>query len=234
MNQIYNNCKKNTLFKYICREYLPNHKIDHIAYRSFNKNIIINNLENNGFKKQCDNFNFENHNAHAVWLKNTESIIPRVFLSEYNNIYTDSNLLNSNIDIDKINYYINNEDVNIPYNLYIDIYNVNQYLAWTLVYRHYVVNHIAFEVENIELLYNKLNNDKIINMSNNLQISEDKNLIQFSTKAEDNLVKFTEGYFNIPVFFIEFVERKNNRDGFSEKNANIIFDSTSSKKTEML
>ena len=60
-------------------------------------------------------------------------------------------------------------------------------------------------------------------MSNNLQISEDQNLIQFSTKAEDNLVKFTEGYFNIPAFFIEFIERKNNREGFSEKNANYTF-----------
>ena len=35
-------------------------------------------------------------------------------------------------------------------------------------------------------------------------------------------IKFQEGMFEIPYQFLEFVERKNNREGFSEKNANII------------
>ena len=117
----------------------------------------------------------------------------------------------------------------MSYHFYQDIYQLNQYLAWTLIYRHYVVNHFAIEIENIEKLYQQLNEDKIINISSNLQVSEDKKLLQFSTKAENNLVKFTEGFFDIPTNFLEFVERKDNRDGFSEKNADIIFDSTKGK-----
>ena len=135
-------------------------------------------------------------------------------------------LLNSNLDIDKISYHINNQNQLLSYYFYLDIYQLNQYLAWTLIYRHYVVNHFAIEIENIEKLYQQLNEDKIIHISNNLQVSEDKTLLQFSTKAENNLVKFTEGFFYIPTYFLEFVERKDNRDGFSEKNADIIFDST--------
>ena len=71
MNHIkmYTNWKNTTLFKYIQHNYIQNYKIDHIAYRSFNKNIIINNLINNGYKVQNDNYNFNRHNASAVWLK---------------------------------------------------------------------------------------------------------------------------------------------------------------------
>ena len=123
MNKLFNNCKKYTLFKYIQNKYLPNSKIDHVAYRSFDKNIIINQLENNEFKKQSDKFNFIRHNAHATWLKNNKCVIPRVFLSEYNNVYSDSNLLNTNIDIDKIDFFIKNEKEILPYDFYLDVHS---------------------------------------------------------------------------------------------------------------
>jgi 4-hydroxyphenylpyruvate dioxygenase-like putative hemolysin len=60
-----------------------------------------------------------------------------------------------------------------------------------------------------------------------LQVSEDKKLLQFSTKSTLYPVKFKEGAFEIPRNFIEFIERKDNREGFSEKNANVVFNSTS-------
>ena len=224
-----NSWKQNTTFQYITTNYITHYKIDHLAFRSFDKNKIVNNLENNGYQPQKDNYQFTRHNAKAIWLKNDKSIVPRIFISEYNGIYQDKTLLNSNLDIDKINYHINNQNQLLSYHFYQDIYQLNQYLAWTLIYRHYVVNHFAIEIENIEKLYQQLNEDKIIHISNNLQVSEDKKLLQFSTKAENNLVKFTEGFFDIPTNFLEFVERKDNRDGFSEKNADIIFDSTKGK-----
>jgi len=228
MNHIkmYTNWKNTTLFKYIQHNYIQNYKIDHIAYRSFNKNIIINNLINNGYKVQNDNYNFNRHNASAVWLKNPNNIIPRVFISEYDNIYKDMNLIKSNLDIEKIDYYIKNENKLISYTLYNEIHDVNQYLAWTLVFRHHVENHLAINVENIDRLYKKISKDNIVEVSGNLQISEDTKLLQFSTKSENNFIKFTDGYFNIPTYFLEFVERLENRDGFSEKNADVIFDST--------
>lgn len=223
---MYTNWKNTTLFKYIQHNYIQNYKIDHIAYRSFNKNIIINNLINNGYKVQNDNYNFNRHNASAVWLKNPNNIIPRVFISEYDNIYKDTNLIKSNLDIEKIDYYIKNENKLISYTLYNEIHDVNQYLAWTLVFRHHVENHLAINVENIDRLYKKISKDNIVEVSGNLQISEDTKLLQFSTKSENNFIKFTDGYFNIPTYFLEFVERLENRDGFSEKNADVIFDST--------
>ena len=180
----------------------------------------------NNYYIQKDDYNFTRHNANAIWLKNDKSNIPRILTNKYTSVYDDINLLHSNLDIDKINYYIDNEHQPIPYQFYNDIYKINQYLSWTLIYRHYVVNHFAIEIENIEQLYNQLHQDTIINLSGNIQVSEDTQLLQFSTQAENNLVKFEEGYFDIPTYFLEFVERKNNRDGFSEKNADIIFDST--------
>ena len=221
-----NSWKQNTTFQYITTNYITHYKIDHLSFRSFDKNIIVNNLSNYGYQPQNDYYKFTRHNAEAIWLKNDKSIIPRIFISEYNGIYQDNALLNSNLDIDKISYHINNQNQLLSYHLYQDIYQLNQYLAWTLIYRHYVVNHFAIEIENIEQLYNTLQQDTMISLSGNLQVSEDSNLLQFSTKAENNLVKFTEGFFDIPTNFLEFVERKDNREGFSEKNADIIFDST--------
>lgn len=64
------------------------------------------------------------------------------------------------------------------------------------------------------------------NPENPLQISNDKNLLQFSTKASKYPYRFEEGNYEIPYNFIEFIERKNNKKGFSQTNANIVINST--------
>ncbi len=186
----------------------------------------MNYLKSEGYKEQKDKYNFKRHNASAIWLKHDREIIPRIFISGYNSIYDDKNILASNLDIEKIVYYINNEEAKISYKFYNEIYEKNQYLAWTLIFRDNIMNHIAFNVKDIKCLYKKLKKDEIIEISNNIQISEDKKLLQFSTKSEKNLVKFPDGKYYIPTYFFEFVERLDNREGFSEKNADIIFDST--------
>ena len=217
--------KNNNIFRYIVNRYISNYNIDHIAYRSFNNNKIIKKYLNNNFIIQKDLYKFPKHNTDAIWLKNNNSNLPRIFVSEYKSIYCDNNFSNTNIDLDEINYYIYNNK-QISYKLYYDLFKINQYLAWTLVFRDNIINHLAIEVTNINDLYSNLKNDDIIHLSGSLQISDDKNLLQFSTKSEHNLVNFSDGNYYIPAFFFEFVERLNSRDGFSEKNANIIFDST--------
>lgn len=224
--QLYNVWRTNSIFKYLKKNYILDSKIDHIAYRSFEKKKKVNYLKSEGYKEQKDKYNFKRHNASAIWLKHDREIIPRIFISGYNSIYDDKNILASNLDIEKIVYYINNEEAKISYKFYNEIYEKNQYLAWTLIFRDNIMNHIAFNVKDIKCLYKKLKKDEIIEISNNIQISEDKKLLQFSTKSEKNLVKFPDGKYYIPTYFFEFVERLDNREGFSEKNADIIFDST--------
>ena len=130
------------------------------------------------------------------------------------------------IDIDKIDFHIKNPDSIISYKLYREIWEKNQYLAWTLVHRNNI-NHVAIEVTDINFAFEKVSAILPINNPETpIQISEDKNLLQFTTKSSLKSVLFEEGPFNIPHNFIEFIERKNNRDGFSMKNADIIFNST--------
>jgi hypothetical protein len=214
------------IFRYLKTKYITGYKIDHIAYRSFNNKQVISYLTEDNYQVQIDKYNFKNHNASAIWLKNTKNIIPRVFLSEYNGIYTDQKLMNSGIDVDKINYHINNENEKISYELYLSIYNINQYLAWTIIFRHNIINHIAIHTEEIELLFKFLQKDEIVGLSSNLQISEDHKLLQFSTKPINTVVQFSDGEFYIPTYFFEFIKRIDKREGFSEKNADIIFNST--------
>ena len=90
------------------------------------------------------------------------------------------------------------------------------------------MNHIGIEVENIEDIAKKVSEFLPLNNPQTpIQVSEDGNLLQCSTKATMYPFKFEEGNYDIPFNFIEFIERKNNRRGFSEKNANIVFSSTS-------
>tara|TARA_A100001011_G_C14189531_1_gene790652 strand:- start:141 stop:893 length:753 start_codon:yes stop_codon:yes gene_type:complete len=220
--------------------------IDHVAHRSFNSDLIKNEYlkKYNGFYLEKDTFHFDNHNATAVWLNYNgnkfnsayinslhnfrKNIIgtPRVFLSTYNDIYNDPNFFDTNIDLNLINWHIYNPNQKLSYDLYKQIRDKNQYLAWTLIFQN-KLNHIGIEVDNIEDVLNKV--QKILPLNNPespIQVSEDGDLLQFSTKSKLYPHKFTEGTFEVPRNFIEFVQRKNNRDGFSQKNANVVFNST--------
>ena len=224
--QLYNVWRTNNIFKYLKKNYMLDSKIDHVAYRSFEKKKMVDYLKSKGYKEQKDKYTFQRHNASAIWLKHDREIIPRIFISEYNNIFDDKNILASNLDVEKIVYYIKNKEAKISYQFYKEIYEKNQYLAWTLIFRDNIMNHVAFHVNDIKGLYQQLKKDDMIKISNNIQRSEDKKLLQFSTKSEKNLIHFSDGTYSIPTYFFEFVERLDNREGFSEKNADIIFDST--------
>ena len=221
--------------------------IDHLAHRTFKSDHVSRTyaIENSYFRLQNDRYNFKKHNAYAEWWDYTgnkfdnkyinslhvfdKSIIgtPNLFISTYAGIECDENFKNTNIDLDQIKWHIKHPNGIMSYDLYTQIYEKNQYLAWTLVHRNNV-NHIALEVENIEDIAKKVSEFLPLNNPQTpIQISEDGNLLQCSTKATLYPFKFEEGSYDIPFNFIEFIERKNNRRGFSEKNANVVFLSTS-------
>lgn len=88
----------------------------------------------------------------------------------------------------------------------------------------------TFLVNNIEEYCEKVKRDfpehTLTNPDKPIQVSRDKNLLQFAIKAQKVEYKFRDGTFKVPFSFIEFIERKNGRTGFEGENASKIFDST--------
>ena len=246
MNFIKNYLKTNNQLPFISAKVFKNQPLflDHIAHRTFKNDNVCSQYTklDNLFKLQNDRYRFKKHNAYAEWWdylgnkfesKYCESLLyikgnvigtPKIFISTYAGANIDKNI--QDLDLDHINYCINNPDKKIPYDLYRSIYERNQYLAWTLVHRN-KINHVGLSVRNIEFIASEIS--KYIPLNNPdapIQVSEDGNLLQFSTQSHMDKFTFLEGDYFIPFDFVEFVERKNNRKGFSEKNANIVFDST--------
>ena len=220
--------------------------IDHLAHRTFKNDKICNEYtsSDSSFRLQNDRFNFKHHNAYAEWWHYNgnkfdnqyinslflfdKSIIgtPNLFISTYAGLDCDKSLKDSKIDLEHIQWNIDNPTGLLSYNLYEQLYKKNQYLAWTLAHRKNI-NHIGIEVQNIEKIAEKVSEFLPLNNPESpIQISEDGNLLQCSTKSTVYPYKFEEGHYDIPYNFIEFIERKNGREGFSEKNANIVFNST--------
>lgn len=216
---------------------------DHLAHRSFKNDEISFEYTSkyDNFIWMKDDFYFESHNASANWLDNYKELnrfrneftderllgTPKLFISTYNGVESDKNLKDlKSFEKEEINFYINNPNEFVPYSLYNKLSKLNQYLAWTLVHRN-DVNHVAILVNDIESILNKTKEHvEINNPSAPIQISEDKKLLQFSTVSEIDKVQFKDSFENIPTNFVEFIQRIDNRNGFSQKNANIIFNST--------
>ena len=199
--------------------------IDHYAYRSFNMKNIIDKYPN--YTKENDIYSFKNNNVQATWLSNKEK--PSIFVSEYKGIMNDLNIKKkSPIKLEKLNFFIKN-NIPIDYDFYKQVNKYNQYLAWTLLFRDNI-NHIAFLVNDIEECCHNVISEfpeyTLTNSKNPIQISEDKSLLQFAIKADTIDYKFNDGIHKVPFTFIEFIERKNNRRGFEDTNADKIFEST--------
>lgn len=191
-------------YNYILSKYSSNGniKIDHWAHRSFNNKELLKTYTNIGYNIMPEIYNFPRLNVNANWLRSENY---RIFISQYINKY-----------IPKINNYKDYED----------IYSKNHYLAWTLIFGN-DINHIALGVENIEKMYDILSSDSNISKISNIQTSRDGNLLQFGIDADLIWYTFPDGSRKkIPAYFVEFVERRNNRDGFEEENADVIFEST--------
>jgi len=196
-------------FRYITNKFFYNtFKIDHIAHRSFDYKPLVNFYTENSFIKRKDKYDFPNMNVSAIWLQPPYGHEFRVFVSQYEG---------------KQNYFIKN------YEHYLAIKRENDYVAWTLLHNN-DINHIAIEVHDIYEVVKKLREDGTIqfnNEDNPVNVSKDGNLLQASTVSDKILYRFPDNELHIvPYAFVEFIQRKNNREGFESGNAAQIFKST--------
>ncbi len=193
-------------YRYVKQKYLKNLvKIDHIAHRSFDLSDLKTFYKNQNFKEMHDFYNFPRLNVTATSLK---SKCYRVFLSQFNGI--------NNIRIDNFNDYQKYR-------------KINDYVAWTCIHKN-DINHVAIEVHDIYEIVRQLQADNTLqlnNPENPIHISKDGNLLQASIVADKINYIFNNGDCQLlPYSFVEFVQRKNNREGFESDNADKIFKST--------
>lgn len=209
-------------------KYLVNHpkaKIDHVAYRNFNDSYLQIINYNNSYKLMDDIYTFPKYGTRARWFKCINNVKPRIFFSYHENVYG-SNDLNQ----DQRKMILSNKL--LTFNEYIDLYKVNQYIAWTYLFKT-DINHIAIQVNDIQKTTENLIESGIkFNTDGGLyKVSKDGLLIQSATMANMIKVNFADKADYVPYTFLEFVERKkdsngNERDGFETENATKIFTST--------
>jgi len=203
--------------------------VDHIAFRSLYKGM--NKFDSTIYEKKNEVYHFPEYNVKAneyyKYNKFTREYPLRIFSSYYAGECHDGSILNllknKNSEFGEI----------YSYHDYLKIYNWNQYVAWTMLHKD-TINHIAFQVDNLQKVTNSMIDDGFTFSKVNDQIintSPDGNLLQSSHISIKNLYKFTDGYHNVPYTFLEFVERRNGREGFSESNANQIMHSTKGFKS---
>lgn len=203
--------------------------VDHIAFRSLYKGM--NKFDTTIYEKKNEVYHFPEYNVKAneyyKYNKFTREYPLRIFSSYYAGECHDGSILNllKNKNIDFGEMY--------SYHDYLKIFNWNQYVAWTMLHKD-TINHIAFQVDDLQKITNSMMDDGFTFSKVNDQIintSPDGNLLQSSHISIKNLYKFTDGYHNVPYTFLEFVERRNGREGFSESNANQIMHSTKGFKS---
>ena len=222
--------KTNKTVVNICEKYSKNILgVDHIAFRSLYKGM--NKFDNTIYEKKNEVYHFPEYNVKAneyyKYNKLTREYPLRIFSSYYAGECHDGSILNllknKNNDFGEI----------YSYHDYLKIYNWNQYVAWTMLHKD-TINHIAFQVDDLQKITNSMMDDGFTFSKVNDQIintSPDGNLLQSSHISINNLYKFTDGHHNVPYTFLEFVERRNGREGFSESNANQIMHSTKGFKS---
>lgn len=202
-------------------------KIDHYAYRTFDMTSLINKYQKHyQYTLEKDEYTFGN-NVSARWMSREDD--PFIFISQYNGILEDKFIKpNTTINLDKLNFYIKNH-IAPEFEFYKQVNKYNQYLGSTLLFRNQI-NHVAFLVDNIEETCEEIKNQfpkySLNNPEQPIQVSQDKELLQFSINADFVDYEFADGVHKVPFNFIEFVERKNGRRGFEGKNAEKIFTST--------
>jgi hypothetical protein len=198
--------------------------VDHIAFRSLYKGM--NKFDSTIYEKKNEVYHFPEYNVKAneyyKYNKFTREYPLRIFSSYYAGECHDGSILN----------LLKNKNINFgemySYHDYLKIFNWNQYVAWTMLHKD-TINHIAFQVDDLQKITNSMMDDGFTFSKVNDQIintSPDGNLLQSSHISIKNIYKFTDGYHNVPYTFLEFVERRNGREGFSESNANQIMHST--------
>jgi len=201
--------------------------VDHIALRTVtpihDMGKLIDKIEGFGYEEK-DTYDFPSIDVRAKWYKH--KIFPRIFISEHNPYNLDS----------KIKIIMNEmkeEFRLLTLEEYWYIKDRSQYLAWTLTnglaFNHVAINLNSLNVSMIEMNGLLLYNDIKLNKENDNYIkkSKDGNLLQSSTlSTKNNYISHNKEVIGIPGPFIEFIERKDGREGFEPENALQIFSST--------
>jgi hypothetical protein len=199
-------------FHYVKQRFFPKTPLvfDHVAHRSFGYTPILSSYASLGFQQQKDIYQFPHMGVHAIWLKHHQQNL-RVFLSQYEEPM-----------FQQINSY---ED-------YQRIQKQNDYVAWTLLHKD-DINHIAIQVPNLDEMLDKIKRDGHLRLNHPdkpIEQSVDGKLRQASTVADKMLYTFPNGEKReVPCAFVEFIERRDGREGFETRNAAGIFTSTQLK-----
>jgi len=225
--------------------------IDHIAFRSFKSNGGIYNISEvllkDGYFIERDTYEFPEKHLTAKWYSPTIEELPTVFVSQINE---EKLSLNSQ---EIITSYTRQNSKRRRFDgvsrgselwgpvLSSDYYKLSkesEYAAWTLAFG-YSLNHITIPVHNLSKYNNIIDfNNLLLNNSirllghGEIQISEDRKILQGSTLADDmKVLHHGSELISVPGTFVEFIERKYidsgiRREGFDVSNANNIFEST--------
>jgi hypothetical protein len=181
---------------------------DHVAHRSFGYVPILSYYSSLGFKQQKDLYHFPHMGVRAIWLKHSSF---RVFLSQYEEPMFQQ--IRSYDDFRRIQAQ-------------------NDYVAWTLLHKD-DINHVAIQVDNLDEILEKIKRDGHLQLNRPhqpIEESEDGKLRQASTIADKIPYRFANGETKeVPYAFVEFIERRDGRDGFETRNAANIFTSTNIK-----
>jgi hypothetical protein len=194
-------------FHYVKRRFFPTTPLvfDHVAHRSFGYTPILSYYASLRFEQQKDLYHFPHLHVHAIWLKSPSF---RVFLSQYEEPM-----------FQQIKSY---ED-------YQRIQKQNDYVAWTLLHKD-DINHVAIQVPNLDDIIQLIQRDGHLRLNNPdqpIEQSVDGKLRQASTVADKIPFQFPNGETKeVPYAFVEFIERRDGREGFETRNAARIFTST--------
>ena len=233
---------------------IVNQKIvnDHIAFRTFShdKTSIDNQkvyFEKFGYKKKGI-YSFKDKNLRAIHLENKNSKYPKIFLSEIilNNFskYL-QNIFNQIIyDLEfSSNKYLllSGRAWDIKKDIYLNILNESEYAAWLYIWgfrpNHFTIslNHLT-KLNTIKEINSTLKMQGFIinNSGGEIKGSKLEFLEQSSIIADKIPVKFENEIMLLPSCYYEFAKRYRDKSGnlyqgFLEKSANNIFDSTDYK-----
>lgn len=227
---------------------------DHIALRTFNiKKVGLEKLADH-FKilgyKECGEYNFELKKLHAKHFEHTDSLKPKVFISEllveeFSTKVQD--IINNLVDqIDEKDTLADNFLYSGPHwmldsKTYKSLLKESEYAAWTAAWG-YRANHFTVSINHlknfktIESVNKKLKDAGFCLNSSGGEIKGSSKVLlkQSSTLADNFNVKFSDCKMKIPSCFYEFALRYKKLDGklysgFVEASANKIFESTNSR-----
>ena len=225
---------------------------DHIAFRTFshNKTSIYNQeiyFEKFGYRKKGI-YNFRKKNLRAIHLENKNPEYPKIFLSELilNNfskyLQRVFNKIINDLDFNSNKYLLLSGRVwDIKKDIYLKLLSESEYASWLYIWgfrpNHFTIslNHLS-KLNTIEKINNTLKKKGFIinNSGGEIKGSKFEFLQQSSIIADRIPVKFEKEIIRLPSCYYEFAKRYRDKSGnlyqgFLEKSANNIFDSTDYK-----